>query len=76
MDIEAELWLRNSSINSSAYSSKEPSVSKDYQLIRRLPPSGRSSVESSTDLTASIKTQEGVTKPAEEMDLKDIWKCH
>ena len=72
MDLEAELRLRNSSIYSSAYSSKEPSVSRDYELVRRLPPSGRSSVESSTDLATPIETQEGVTKPAEAMDLKDI----
>ena len=51
---------------------KEHSVSRDYQLIRRLPPSVRSSVESSTDFSTPMETQEGVTKPAEATDLKGI----
>ena len=73
LDLETELRLKNSSIYSSAYSSKEPSVSRDYQLIRRLPPSGRSSVESSNDSSSTpLETQEGVTKPASETELKEI----
>ena len=42
LDLEMELKLKDSSI----YRSKEPSVREDYQLLCRLPPSGRSSVES------------------------------
>eukprot|EP00092_Neocalanus_flemingeri_P007267 GFUD01007847.1.p1 GENE.GFUD01007847.1~~GFUD01007847.1.p1 ORF type:complete len:568 (+),score=124.23 GFUD01007847.1:84-1706(+) len=59
LDLEAELRLRNSSIYSSAYSSKDSSVTRDFKLIRRLPPSGRSSVES---LNKS---------PSNSLDIKD-----
>jgi len=46
LDLESELRLRNSSIYSSAYSSKESSTARDFHMKMRLPPSGRSSVES------------------------------
>ena len=54
LDLEMELKLKDSSI----YSSKEPSVTEDYQLLCRLPPSGRSSVESLNEPVQFDSTKE------------------
>ena len=63
LDFESELRLRDSSISSSAYSSKEPSITNEYQLLCRLPPSGRSSVQS---VNESILTRD---ESSEAMEL-------
>ena len=64
--LESELSLKDSSISSSAYSSKEPSITSEYQLLCRLPPSGRSSVQS---LNESILTRD---ESSERLKLKSM----
>ena len=70
LDLESELTMRNSSIYNSAYSSKESSITKDFQLIRRLPPSGRSSVESHKSSSNPLDIQEDGTISGESLDFK------